>query len=88
MWDVAGTDIGPINTPNVDILLSTDGGFTYPVALALEVPNTGSYTFTVPNIPETSQARMMIKGSGNVFFDINNQNFSIIPDDSAPPTAT
>ena len=86
-WDVAGTDSGQINTPNVDIIISDDGGFTYTIPLATGIPNNGSYTFNVPNIPEISQARFMVKGSGNIFFDINDQNFAIIGDDTAPPTA-
>ena len=86
-WDVAGTDSGQINTPNVDIILSDDGGFTYTIPLATGVPNNGSYTFTTPNI-EISDARLMVKGSGNIFFDINDQDFAIIGTDTAPPMAT
>lgn len=75
-WDVASTDVAPIGAANVDIFLSTDGGFTYPITLATGVPNTGSAVVTVPNNATTS-ARVMVRGAGNVFFDISNVNFTI-----------
>jgi hypothetical protein len=75
-WNVVGTDIAPINSPNVDIFLSLDGGFTYPVTLATAVPNSGVATVTVPAV-STTQARVMVKGAANVFFDISNVNFNI-----------
>ncbi len=75
-WNVAGTDVAPVSATNVDIFLSTDGGFTYPVTLATGVPNNGSAVITVPN-NVTTTARVMVKGAGNVFFDISNANFTI-----------
>ena len=75
-WDVAGTNGGAVNTPNVDILLSLDGGYTYPVILATAVPNDGSEMVLVPNMP-TDSARVQVRGSGNIFYDISDANFSI-----------
>ncbi len=75
-WDVANTNIVPISCANVDILLSTDGGLTYPITLSSNVPNNGSAIVTLPNI-STSTARIMVKGTNRVFFDISNNNFSI-----------
>src|SRR5207248_924869 len=49
-WDVAGTDQAPINTAAVDVLLSTDGGLTFPATLAASVPNTGFHTVTLPSV--------------------------------------
>ncbi|MEZ5043818.1 MAG: M12 family metallo-peptidase [Saprospiraceae bacterium] len=75
-WDVAATNELPIHTTQVDILLSLDGGYTYPVLLADNVPNNGSYDILVP--AETSdKARIMVKAAGNIFFDISNENFTI-----------
>ena len=75
-WDVGGSDIAPINTPLVNILLSTDGGQTFPTVLASQVPNNGSYSLQVPFV-NTSTARVMVEGDGNIFFDINDKNFTI-----------
>lgn len=75
-WDVANTNAAPVSCANVDIFLSLDGGFTYPITLASSTPNDGSHTVTIPNNP-TTQARIMVKGNGNIFFDISNQNFTI-----------
>ena len=78
-WNVAGTTGNGINCANVDILLSTDGGFTYPITLATATANDGSHDITVPGNITTTQGRIMVKGNGNIFFDINNANITIIP---------
>jgi hypothetical protein len=77
-WNVAGTDAGNVSCANVDILLSTDGGLTYPTVLASNVPNDGSHPITVPNITTTT-ARIMVRCAGGYFFDISDNNFSISP---------
>jgi Metallo-peptidase family M12B Reprolysin-like/MAM domain, meprin/A5/mu/GEVED domain/Bacterial surface protein, Ig-like domain/Secretion system C-terminal sorting domain/Fibronectin type III domain len=75
-WNVAGTTGNGINAANVDIYLSTDGGDTYPITLALGATNDGSHDIVVPNNVGT-QNRIMVRGSNNIFFDISNTNFSI-----------
>jgi len=75
-WDVAGTDNTIVNTKFVDIYLSYDGGYTYPVMLASKVPNDGSETITVPNNVGSAN-RIMVKGYNNIFYDISNADFSI-----------
>ena len=77
-WDVAGTNSAPVNATTVDIFLSTDGGYNYPITLATGTPNDGSHMITVPNVG-TNMARVMVKGGNNIFFDISNQNFTITP---------
>ena len=74
-WDVANTSSSPVSTSNVDIFLSTDGGYTYPVTIGT-FPNTGSTSIQIPN-NITTQARIKVKGSGNIFYDISNTNFTI-----------
>ena len=75
-WDVANTDLSPISCATVDVLLSTDGGVTFPTVLGAGVPNTGLLTVTLPNVTTTT-ARVMVKSVGNIFFDICNRNFTI-----------
>ncbi len=80
-WDVAGTNSGSVNTPTVNILLSTDGGFTYPTILASNVTNDGSHDITLPVVNNTTAARVKVEGNNNIFYAINSTNFTIdIPD--------
>ncbi len=77
-WNVSGTDIAPVNTPTVNILLSINGGLTFPFTLATNVPNDGSQTITVPVIGgDTTQARLIVEGNNNIFYAVNTTNFSI-----------
>lgn len=75
-WNVANTNVAPVNTGNVRVLLSTDGGQTWPTELRSSTPNTGSVTLTLPNVA-TTQARVRVEAVGNVFFDVSNANFTI-----------
>jgi hypothetical protein len=86
-WGVANTSSAPINCANVKISLSTDGGNTFPLTLAASTPNDGSETITVPNAP-TSMARVKVEAVGNVFFDISNANFTILPGSASSGTDT
>lgn len=76
-WDVAGTNASPVNCSNVDIFLSLDDGQTYPYTLATGIPNNGSASVTVPVDAYTASARVKVKGSNNVFFDISDHGFII-----------
>ncbi|MGV4414190.1 reprolysin-like metallopeptidase [Chryseobacterium sp. T1] len=77
-WNVANTDVAPVNTTNVKILISTDGGLTFPHTLVESTPNNGSYTFNVPGgLGVTDKARFMIKAVDNVFLNVNTVNFKI-----------
>ncbi len=77
-WDIANTTNAPVNAANVDILMSTDGGVTFPITLAANTPNDGSQIITVPASTATTNARIKIKASNNIFFDISDTNFSIV----------
>jgi hypothetical protein len=77
-WDVAGTDNAPVNCASVNIYLSTDGGYTFPTLLVSNTTNDGSQDVLIP-AGETSTARIKVKASNNIFFDISNTNFIVGP---------
>jgi len=77
-WNVVGTNTAPINTANVDIYLSIDGGNTWTYNLGT-FPNTGSAKITLPFTDTTiSSARLKVKGDNNVFFNVNKEDFTLI----------
>lgn len=75
-WNVANTNAATVNCATVNILLSTDGGNTFPTVLAASTPNDGSQQITLPSV-NTATARIKVKAVGNVFFDISNTNFTM-----------
>ncbi|HRP90862.1 MAG TPA: zinc-dependent metalloprotease [Edaphocola sp.] len=60
----------------VNIYLSGDAGMSFPVILATNVPNTGEFEITAPNV-NTTMARLKVKAVGNIFFDVSKNNFKI-----------
>ena len=85
-WTVAGTNANGVNCASVDILLSNDGGTTFPITLLSTTPNTGSANIVIPNISGTTN-RIMVKGTNQIFFDVNNANFTITGSGTADTTA-
>jgi hypothetical protein len=83
-WDVAGTNGEPVNAATVDILLSTDGGATYPRVLAIGVPNDGRHRVNLPEV-DTTQAMVKIRARDNLFFDRSDSVFSIRLESPPPP---
>jgi len=75
-WDVANTNTTPINTQEVDIFLSTDGGLSFPIQVVTAVPNDGSHEVIIPG-NSTTTARFMVKGTDNIFFSMNSSDFVI-----------
>jgi hypothetical protein len=76
-WNVTGTNLAPVNTPNVKISLSTDGGYSYPYTLLASTPNDGSENVTLPAGVTTSTGRMKVEAVGNIFFSISTTNFTV-----------
>ena len=75
-WSVNGTTAAPVSCSTVNILLSTDGGQTFPTVLASATANDGTETITVPSTPGTTN-RIKVEAAANIFFDISNTNFTI-----------
>ncbi|MEP6685842.1 MAG: dockerin type I domain-containing protein [Verrucomicrobiota bacterium] len=64
--------------------MSTDGGNTFPTVLAASTPNTGTAGVTLPNGITTSNARIKVEAGGNIYFDISDGNFTLVPGSGAP----
>ena len=62
---------------NVDILLSIDGGTTFPYTIASNVVNSGTANITVPSTPSSLTCRLMIRPTGNIYYALNTTNFYI-----------
>jgi subtilisin-like proprotein convertase family protein len=75
-WDVANTDIAPVNCLKVDILFSATGDFTDTVILAGNVDNNGSRIVNAPS-SVTDSGRFMIKAVNNIFLDVNDATIII-----------
>jgi hypothetical protein len=69
-WNVANTNNAPVSCANVRILLSTDGGTTFPVTVLSSTANDGSESVTVPGTP-TGSARIKVEAIDNIFFNIS-----------------
>ena len=70
-WDVAGTDVDPINTAEVKISLSTDNGATFTV-VAENTANDGSETITIPTGTVAGEdCRILIESVGNIYYAVS-----------------
>ncbi|MEJ5105428.1 zinc-dependent metalloprotease [Chryseobacterium sp. MYb328] len=69
-WDVAGTNVAPVNTANVNIKLSTDGGKTFSVVLA-NTPNDGSEEIVIPSGSKSANAYILIEAVDNIYYTVS-----------------
>lgn len=75
-WDVANTTAAPVSCAAVDVWFSADGGQTFVKRLKKSAPNSGSTTVKLP--AQTVQtARLKVKCSSNIFFDVSDANFKV-----------
>lgn len=76
-WDVAGTNENGINTRFVNILLSYDGGQTFPVGLARNTINDGSERIIIPKGEASTNCRIKIEPSRNIYYAVTTTDFEI-----------
>ena len=81
-WNKGTTNEAPINSLNVNIKLSVDGGLTFPITLKSNTPNDGTEDIVIPNNPTTT-ARIMVEAADNIFYNVNSTNFTL---NSTDPT--
>ncbi len=80
-WDVANTNLAPVNCQFVDIFLFTGNRIDFDsdemIILAERVPNDGLETVIIPAVT-TNRARIVIKASDNIFFTLSRSDSRII----------
>ena len=83
-WAVANTDLlddagapdaDGVDVETVDILYTANAGAAYTTLLA-GTPNDGSADIVLPNVT-TATGRVLIRSVGNLFYDLNDANFSV-----------
>lgn len=75
-WDVANTNVAPVNCTNVDVYLSFNNGQDFHTLLAKNIPNNGETMVVLPDTT-TNRARIKVKCANNIFFDMSNNRFRI-----------
>lgn len=75
-WYTSGTENAPVSCRKVDILLSDDGGQSFKTTLAQGVVNNGQHNVQIEDLT-TTQARIKVMCSDNIFFAINSGDFVI-----------
>ena len=76
-WDPAGTQLGPVSCPQVDLLLSTDSGATFSTTLLAMTANDGTQSVALPDVTLDS-ARVKVACSHNLFFDLSAADFDLV----------
>lgn len=69
-WDVAGTNAAPVNTANVNIKLSKDGGKTFNI-IAANTPNDGIEEIVIPAGSTSANAYIMIEAVDNIYYTVS-----------------
>ena len=68
-----------VGVTSVDLLLSTDGGVTFPIALAAGIPDTGTFSWTVPALCAGRAVLRVVArdAQGRTGFDDSDGEFAI-----------
>ena len=74
-WALGQSNVVPINCQTVNILFAANG-VDFDTTLASVVPNTGSASITVPNIANSTSAKILVEAADNIFYAVSNA-FSI-----------
>ena len=82
-WKVNGTNAGVVNCQQVRVLLSVDGGHSYPTVLSTGTANDGSEPLPIPDTAAAGSdgARTMVECATSPFFAVS-APFTITPSSS------
>jgi subtilisin-like proprotein convertase family protein/phosphotransferase system HPr-like phosphotransfer protein len=83
-WDTGFTEQAPVSASMVEIYLSTNDGVSFD-QLIDTVDNMGSANLNFPAGIQSQEARLMIKGAGNIFYDVSDAAFQLDSDRAVPP---
>jgi hypothetical protein len=87
--DITWSATDASGVPSVDLAYSTNGGATYPNAIATAVANAGTFDWLVPSNAAGATFRVRVTavdGNGNTGNDASNANFTVT--DGQAPTAS
>lgn len=76
-WDVANTNMAPVNTGFVDIYFVVNGDFENLVPVDQNAENDGIHHISVPDGITSSAVRIMVKAANNVFFSLNEADLTV-----------
>lgn len=76
-WEVAGTDLPPVNADFVDVYLMYDSLGRVLVPLARQLPNTGETVIGLPDDLPPGEAWLKVKAHGGVFFALSDSAIEI-----------
>ena len=76
VWDVAQTNLPPINTQELEWYLLDSTGKIQTTAVSNVLPNTGQAEVQLPN-KDCVNCRIMLKATNNVYFNVNTADLSV-----------
>jgi hypothetical protein len=76
VWDVAQTNLPPINTQELEWYLLDSAGIKHTTAVSNIVPNTGQAEVQLPN-NDCTNCRIMLMAANSVYFNVNTADLSV-----------
>ena len=78
-WDVANTNKAPVKAGAVDIYFSNNRGVTWQILEKATVNDGHEKVFAPIYNTQINNARIKIKGTDNIFYNVNSTNFTVVP---------
>lgn len=78
LWDVAQTNLPPINTQELEWYLIDANGTRIATAVSNVLPNTGQAEVQLPN-EDCTNCRIMLKAANSVYYNVNTADIAVQP---------